>query len=309
MDRRTLLRLIATSLTGATAGCTNTASGVSGYVEDQANHSTTRELEVKISSSGSAITIQPIDGLPVKTRLLQDGEEKLTVEMSGTGRTVYQDIIDCEAVHDPEQRSFNPGTIKLVFIDMDGNKIGSRLWKFDPSPVVEEFTIATVSSYNSKRFPSETTPVFKLHNKGTGPTCLDSIEITNPQKSVTLHRPNEKITSPMLRTGTYDITDSKLSIFNTPTENQTLHPAGSSYEFALEGLFSVNNPPDARTHSNIPNKLNQTFDVVIHTAYGATHTTTIDIAMVGGVTKSHGTNSRWNHRYRTIRFEQTKTKQ
>lgn len=303
MERRRFLAFAASSLTGGLAGCTGMSSTVGDFVEDRSGHSGSDDLNVKISTSGPAILIKPTETLPFKTELHQGGEQVTSVEMSGVNQSVYHEILNCDKASDPDKRMFEPGTIELVFLDSEGEQMGTKEWEFRPYPVVEDFAIATVSNYEPTNYLSETTAVFRVRNIGTGPTCITDLEITNPRKTVTLGDGEETVESPMLQTGKYSIDDSRISLHETPNQEAKLLPVERDSFIAFDGLFTATAPAANQTTANIPDTLNQSFDVVVHTAYGESYTTTVDVAMVGGLVSSDSNESEWTHRYRTVRFD------
>jgi hypothetical protein len=303
MERRRFLAFAASSLTGGLAGCTGMSSTVGDIVEDRSGNSGSDDLNVKISTSGPAILIKPTETLPLKTELHQDGEQVTSVEMSGVNQSVYHEIINCDKASDPDKRMFEPGTIELVFLDFEGEQMGTKEWEFQPYPVVEDFTIATVSNYDPTNYLSETTPVFRVRNIGTGPTCITDLEITNPRKTVTVVDGEETVESPMLQTGKYSIDDSRISLHETPNREARLLPVERNSFIAFDGLFTATAPAASQTTGDTPDTLNQSFDVVVHTAFGESYTTTVDIAMVGGLVSSDSSESEWTHRYRTVRFD------
>jgi len=303
MERRRFLAFAASSLTGGLAGCTGMSSTVGDFVEDRSGHSGSDDLNIKISTSGPAILIKPTEALPFKTELHQDGEQVTSVEMSGVNQSVYHEIIDCEKASDPDKRMFEPGTIELVFLDSEGEQMGTKEWEFRPYPVIEGFTIATVSNYEPTNYLSETTAVFRVRNIGTGPTCITDLEITNPRKTVSVGDGEEAVDSPMLQTGKYSITDSRISLHETPNREARLLPVERNSFIAFDGLFTATDPAASLTTSDTPETLNQSFDVVVHTAYGESYTTTVDVVMVGGLVSSGSSDSEWTHRYRTVRLD------
>lgn len=271
-------------------------------VEERAEP-TESDLDVSISASGPGITITPSGALPQKAVLHQDGEEVLSVEMTGVNRDVYQEILRYDRAKDPETRLFEPGTVELVFVDSDGAEMKTKQWEFQPHPVVEAFTIATTSEYDPRDALMETTPVFQIRNIGTGPTCLSAIEIKNPRTAVSLAGGEKQVPSPMLRTGTFAPSDPEISIHRTPHRMTGLLPVERDFQLAFNGLFATTVSAADLDTAAPPEQITQTFDVVLHTVYGESYTTTIDVAMVGGVEESESEESSWTHRYRTVRLE------
>jgi hypothetical protein len=302
MERRKFLAATASGLTAGLAGCTGASSRVSDLVEERAEP-TGSDLDVDISASGPGITITPSGALPEKAVLRQDGEDVLSVEMTGVDRDVYEEIIRYERAKDPEKRLFEPGTVELVFVDSDGTEMKTKEWEFQPHPVVGGFTIATTSEYDPTDALMETTPVFRLRNIGTGPTCLSAIEVKNPRTAVSLAGSEEQATSPMLRTGTFAIDDPEISIHRTPHRMTGLLPVERDFYLAFNDLFTATVPNADLETAAPPEQITQTFDVAVHTVYGESYTTTIDVAMVGGVENAESEESSWTHRYRTVRLE------
>jgi hypothetical protein len=303
MERRRFLAITASTLAGGVAGCTGASSSVGDAVEDQAQPAGDEDLNIELSTSGPALLIKPTEALPFKTELHQGGEKVTEIKMPGVNRSAYQEIINCEKASNPDERKFEPGTIELVFIDSEGEEMGTKDWQFKPSPVVEGFTISTVSTYRPTHHLSETTPVFRVRNIGTGPTCITDIEITNPRKTVTLADGEGTVDSPMLRTGKYSVDGSRISLHEMPNQEAKLLPVERDSYIAVDGLFTATASVGPESTGNAPDSLNQSFDIVIHTAYGESYTTTVDVAMVGGVTYSDSSERDWTHRYRTIRLD------
>jgi hypothetical protein len=304
MNRRKLLAAVASGITGSLAGCTGMSSSVADIVEERAGSSSTN-LAVELSTSGPALLIKPTESLPKKALLYQDGEKVTSVPMVSVGSSAYKEIIDCEKVENPEKRMFEPGTIELVFIDDGGEEMGRKEWEFQPHPVAEQFTIATTSTYSPGSHLSETTPIFQLQNLGTGPTCLSSIEITNPRKTVQLDG-GEQHESPMLRTGTFSLSSGQLSIHEPANdESRSLLPVRQDCYPAIDGLFTVDLDSDIELSEEIPDQIEQSFDLIIHTGYGKSYTTTVNTVMTGGITQPEKNDAPWTHRYQTVRFDST----
>lgn len=300
MNRRKCLAIAASSVIGGLSGCTSASSSVGDIVEERSGYSTT-EVTADITTMGRSLLIRPTETTPVQTRLHQDGEEVASVSMRGVNTPARQELFNYSTMGTPDNQLFEPGTIELVFINEEGEELDRQGWKFQPYPVVEDFTIATVSDYDPRIHLSEATPVFKLHNIGTGPTCLSSIEITNPRRTVQLGTQS----SPMLRTGTFSLDGDQLSIHQAPhRESQELSPAEKNFYFAIDGLFTIDTDP-AQTPSDAPEQIEQSFDLVAHTQFGESYTTTVTVAMVGGITQPAMDDAPWTHRYQTVRLKNT----
>lgn len=300
MNRRKYLAAAASGVVGALSGCTSASSSIGDIVEERSGYSTTG-VTADISTRGRSLLIRPTETIPVQTRLHQDGEEVTSVSMRGVNTPARQELFNCPTVGTPDNQLFEPGTIELVFIDEGGEELDRQDWIFQPHLVVEDFTIATVSDYDPRRHLSEATPVFKLRNIGTGPTCLSSIEITNPRKTVQLGTQS----SPMLRTGTFAPDGNRVSIHEAPyRESQELLPAERNFYFAIDDLFTVDSD-SAKTPSDAPKKIEQSFDLVAHTQFGESYTTTVTVAMVGGITQPSTDDAPWTHRYQTVRLRNT----
>jgi len=294
MNRRHYLGLVSSGALTITGGCLSASRRIGDELRKDQEKLEESDINHSIDGSGNLKIDYPTP--TTHADIFQNGEKVTTIQTELTSFEIP--LPSCSG----EKSQVEPGDITIKLVN-EKNTIGEYSWEYDPQLEVPTFEISSVNTYDPLGYPQESTPVFTVNHIGEGATCIESVQISNPQTEIDT-ADGEK--TPVMRTGTFDATEkSDLNPYEATFGTDWGVSSNSPSKVAIDGLFTY----DATKEGNSPpvetNEIEQTFDMTINTVTGRQHTTEVQVLMTNGIVESDVEVHPWTHRFSTVRLLNT----
>lgn len=300
MKRRKLLATAAAIGSVSTAGCLEAAELVTDQIEERSGPDpTVSEDEINIEQNNNQLTVTAIKADTATNIKLEQNQETIreTVPSEFPTQATFE-IFDLS--NSPVEADFEHGQITVVIEGDDVDTLGTKDTPYSPELTLSNMELAPSANYNTSEAPLEATPVLKIENTGTGPTIIESINISNPENTIDT-TPSESPSATFVRDGDYKPnTNSRLSPHRFESQYAQLLPSDTSLEYAINGLFTCNPPTnESDPFDDPPEELKQTFTINLKTNLGRTYSYEATVQFRGGITHSGSEEDTWTHHYQS----------